>query len=371
MNLKPPIPLFSAKLANLNLDFSEAISRVLKRHHYILGEEVVNFEKEFAAYLGVDYCISVANGTDALELALRALGINKGDKVITVANAGFYSSTAIYALGAEPVYADVEATSLTMCPRSLLKALDTKPKAIIVTHLYGQLANMNELEAMATLAGVPLIEDCAQAHGAYRDNKFAGSYGALACFSFYPTKNLGALGDGGAVVTNSPDLAKSLYSLRQYGWTKKYYVSIPGGRNSRLDEIQAAILRIKLKFLEQDNNLRRQIAKRYSLAFSSLPLCTPVSLNADYVAHLYVLRVENRKEFREFLAGKGITTEIHYPVIDYLQTAYSKAENLLEATEAMANKVVTIPCFPNLPEEDVSSVITAVNDYFNQRPAHD
>lgn len=361
------IPLFSAKLVNQDLDFSHAINRVLKRQHYILGEEVVHFENEFAQYLGLERCVTLANGTDALELALRALHVGQNDKVITIANAGFYSSTAIYAVGATPIYVDVEAATLTMCPQSLLDALQLKPKAIIVTHLYGQLANMSDLISIAQSENIPLIEDCAQAHGAKQADKMAGSFGTLACFSFYPTKNLGALGDGGAVATNDHLLADRVCSLRQYGWTNKYHVSVAGGRNSRLDEIQAAILRDKLPSLDQSNMARRQIAQRYNHAFSSLPIDLPSSLHTDYVAHLYVIRLSKRDTFRSFLATRGIHTEIHYPVIDYLQTAYSnfKKDQYLENTEMAAARIVTLPCFPNMPEEMITQVIRSVIDYFN------
>lgn len=362
-----PIPLFSAKLANQGLDYNKAINRVLNRYYYILGEEVSSFEKEFAQYLNVERCVSVANGTDAIELALRALGVEKEDKVVTVANAGFYSSTAIHAIGAIPVYVDVDLTTLTMCPESLLQALNTKPKAIIVTHLYGQLANITELVSIAESAGIPLVEDCAQAHGAMRDNKLAGSFGTISCFSFYPTKNLGALGDGGAIATNNNELADAVCSLRQYGWGTKYQVSMPGGRNSRLDEMQAAILRDKLGHLDEWNSMRRHIAQRYNAAFASLPIQLPASVGADYVAHLYVLRVDNREAFRAFLAAHGISTDIHYPVIDYRQTAYAHDEMYLKNTETVTPQLVTIPCFPNLSDTDVNHIIATITHYFREQ----
>ena len=341
------------------------INRVLNRHHYILGEEVLHFEREFAQYIGVARCIGVANGTDALELALRAMDIKKNDLVVCVANAGFYSSTAIYTVGAIPIYVDIELTTLTMCAKSLAQALTKNPKAIIVTHLYGQLANIEELVRIAATAGVPLIEDCAQAHGAKRGHKLAGSFGDMACFSFYPTKNLGALGDAGAVVTNNNDLADRVCSLRQYGWSNKYQVTIPGGRNSRLDEIQAAILRDKLLYLDQWNSQRRSIALRYNQAFSALPIQCPYSTDTDYVAHLYVLRVKNRDAFREFLAHRGVATDIHYPMLDYLQTAYLTKE-CLDNTEKAAEEIVSIPCFPGLSNADVDYIITTVISFFIQ-----
>lgn len=363
-----PVMLFSAVAANAGVDFLSSIQRVLDRHWYVLGEEVSEFEKEFSSYVGVKHCVTVANGTDALEMALRSLGIQKGDKVATVANAGFYSSTAIHAIGAIPVYVDVDEASLTMAPVSLGKALEHKPKAVIVTHLYGQLADIKELTRLARAAGVLLIEDCAQSHGANRDGKQAGSYGDAACFSFYPTKNLGALGDGGAVVTSDTDLATRLRTLRQYGWGQKYQVVTSGGRNSRLDEIQAAILREKLPRLENWNKERRQIAMRYNAAFASLPVRSPISVEEDYVAHLYILRVSERDAFRNFLKSYGIATDIHYPIPDHLQPAYQDAmvAEPLCVTEAAGQTVVTLPCYPGLTDPEIERVIKAVQEFFRR-----
>jgi len=361
------IPLFSAAVANASVDISIPIQRVIDRHWYVLGEEVANFEREFAEYVGVRRCISVANGTDAIELALRGLGVGKGDYVVAVANAGFYGSTAIHAIGAMPLYVDVDDASLTMSPDALLEALKQKPKAVIVTHLYGQLANIEELLRITDAAGVKLVEDCAQSHGAHRGGKQAGSFGAVGCFSFYPTKNLGAIGDGGAVVTNDMDLASRIQQLRQYGWSKKYQVAVPDGRNSRLDEIQAAVLCEKLPHLNKCNAERRSIAHRYNMAFATLPLRTPPSTAEDYVAHLYVMRVNSRDTFRAFLKERGISTDVHYPIPDHLQPAYPQAKYFpLEVTEAASGTVVSLPCFPGLSETEVDCVVTVVQDYFQQ-----
>jgi dTDP-3-amino-2,3,6-trideoxy-4-keto-D-glucose/dTDP-3-amino-3,4,6-trideoxy-alpha-D-glucose/dTDP-2,6-dideoxy-D-kanosamine transaminase len=367
MSTLPPIPLFSAVAANAGLDFSLPIKRVIDRYWYVLGEEVASFESEFATYIGVKRCISLANGTDALELALRGLGVSEGDQVVTVANAGFYSSTAIHAIGAIPLYVDVDHRTLTMSVAALNKVLDRKPKAIIVTHLYGQLADIEELVRIADEWDIPLIEDCAQSHGATRHGKQAGSFGKIACFSFYPTKNLGALGDGGAIVTNDVDLAVRIHSLRQYGWSAKYQVAISGGRNSRLDEIQAAVLREKLPHLAGWNNARRHIAQRYNNAFANLPLTCPYSLGDDYVAHLYVLRISDRNVFREYLKVRGIATDVHYPIPDHKQLAYPISDvERLDATEVACESVVTLPCFPGLTDAEVDRVIAAVLEFFNQ-----
>lgn len=310
------VPLFSASIANAGLNFTAPLTRVIDRHWYVLGEEVKSFEEEFAAYVGVQHCISVANGSDALELALRSLGIKPGDRVVAVANAGFYGSTAIHAVGATPVYVDVDPDTLTLCTEALAAVIESKPAAVIVTHLYGQLADIEALVRIASDAGVPVIEDCAQAHGARRNGRMAGSFGTMACFSFYPTKNLGALGDGGAVVTNDAEMAGRVRQLRQYGWSQKYQVSLPGGRNSRLDEMQAAILRLKLPLLDGWNLQRRSIARRYNEAFAGLGMQLPVSLGEDYVAHLYVIRVRDRARFAAALKEQQIGTDIHYPIPD-------------------------------------------------------
>ncbi|MBC7490502.1 MAG: DegT/DnrJ/EryC1/StrS family aminotransferase [Glaciimonas sp.] len=361
------VPLFSAVAANAGLDFSLPIKRVIDSYWYVLGEEVVSFESEFAKYVGVSNCVSLANGTDALELALRGLDVKKGDQVVSVANAGFYGSTAIHAIGAIPLYVDVDDKTLTMSVDALAKALKQKPKAVIVTHLYGQLADVEELVRMTSEAGIPLIEDCAQSNGATRNGRQAGSFGKIACFSFYPTKNLGALGDGGAITTNDGDLTARIRALRQYGWSQKYQVTTEGGRNSRLDEIQAAILREKLPHLAYWNNERRRIAQIYNDAFAALPLERPCSTGDDYVAHLYVLRVKDRYSFREFLKERGIATDVHYPIPDHKQPAYPYSGVVqLDVTESACASVVSLPCFPGLTEIEVKRVVVAVVEYFQQ-----
>ncbi len=367
MDANHPIPLFSAAAANAGIDFSEPLMRVVNRHWYIMGEEVKAFEKEFAHYVGAEHCISVANGSEALEIALLGLGVGPGDRVITVANAGFYSSTAIHAVGATPVYVDVDDRSLTMCPDSLKSALSKPAKVVIVTHLYGQLSDIEELASISRAAGSAVLEDCAQSHGARSPAGQCGSFGDLACFSFYPTKNLGALGDGGAIVTSSNELAERLLKLRQYGWATKYHVTVPLGRNSRLDEMQAAILRVKLPQLDGWNAERRSIAKRYCQAFADLPMQLPFSVDEDFVAHLYVVRVEDRKSFIDYLKQNGVSSDIHYPVPDHRQTAYAANEKFsLPVTEASCSKLVSLPCFPGLTNEQVNRVIEVVCNYWNQ-----
>lgn len=364
------VPFFSTRLANADVDLQAPVQRVLDSHRYILGEEVAAFEREFANHVDVEHCVGVANGTDAINIALRAVGVTSDDCVLATANAGFYSSTAILQIGAQPVYVDVDPHTLTMSKDRLKEVLETRaPKAIVVTHLYGQLAEIEDICRIAADAGAAIIEDCAQAHGAMRNGKAAGSFGTVACFSFYPTKNLGALGDGGAVVTSSAELAERARQLRQYGWGKKYHVAIAGGCNSRLDEMQAAILRAKLPYLEAQNEERRAIARRYNAAFSQLPLRCPRSVGSDYVAHLYVVQTEDRSDFREFLSSRGIATDVHYPVADHLQlvNGHTARAVALPVTEAACCSVVSLPCFPGLASDDVERVIGAVQGYFGGR----
>lgn len=365
------IPLFSAHAANAGLDLAEAVRRVIDSHWYVLGQEVTAFEQEFAAYVGSAHCVSLANGTDALELGLRALGVNRGDRVACVANAGFYGSTAIHAIGAHPIYVDIDPSSANMAAGSLQQALAQQPKAVIVTHLYGRMADIETLAAMARAAGVAVIEDCAQAHGARRNGRMAGSVGDMGCFSFYPTKNLGALGDGGAVTCQDAALVGRLRALRQYGWSSKYTVALANGRNSRLDEMQAAVLRAKLPLLDGWNAERRRIASRYHEAFANLPVDLPGPVGEDYVAHLYVLRLpeaSQRDGFRAHLQGRDVATDVHYPIPDHRQPAYPSGDSRhsLPATESACDRNVTLPCFPGMTDSQVEQVIDAARSFFTR-----
>ena len=337
--------------------------RVIERGWYVLGSEGTEFEKAFAAYCGVPHAVGVANGTDGIELALRAVGIDEGDCVATVANAGFYASTSIRAIGARPLYVDVVPDTHSMSIDSLKRELARNAvRAIIVTHLYGRLADIEAITAICKPLGIPVIEDCAQAHGATRNGKVAGSFATAGCFSFYPTKNLGALGDGGAVTTSDAELAERLRELRQYGWDKKYQVSRAGGRNSRLDELQAALLLAKLPHLDRWNEGRRAIARRYSNEIKHSRVKCPGDFGTDNVAHLFVVRCEDRDGLRRHLETHGIGSDIHYPIPDHRQPAYSTSGfDELPQTERLAKEIVTIPCFAELEDEEISQVIDAVN----------
>lgn len=353
------------------VDLGAAVNRVLGTHQYILGSEVDRFERDFSAYCGTEQCVGLANGTDALELALRALEVGAGDRVIVVANAGFYGSAAIRSVGATPAYVDIDPLTLTMSTAALARALLTRPAAVIVTHLYGQLADVEGIIDASRQAHVPVIEDCAQAHGARRAGHRAGSYGDIGCFSFYPTKNLGAIGDAGAIVTNDSSLAERVRRLRQYGWQEKYRVVTQGGRNSRLDEVQAAVLNAKLPYLDEWNHDRREVAKRYVNDLAGLPVQVPASLEDDFVAHLFVIRTEERDDVRARLDGHGVQTAIHYPVPDHRQPAYpdSPLPPALPVSERACETVLSLPCYPGLSADQQRIVIDALQSCFERGSA--
>jgi dTDP-3-amino-2,3,6-trideoxy-4-keto-D-glucose/dTDP-3-amino-3,4,6-trideoxy-alpha-D-glucose/dTDP-2,6-dideoxy-D-kanosamine transaminase len=344
----------------------EAVSTVISSGRYVLGGQVDQFEKTFAEYSGVHHCVSVANGTDAIELTLRALDIGPGMRVGTVANAGMYSTTAILATGAQPVYIDV-------CPQSCLMDVSAAQEmmdcgafdAIIVTHLYGRMADIEPLSQSASRLGIPLIEDCAQAHGCVQQGRKAGTIGEAGCFSFYPTKNLGALGDGGAVITDDPQLAERVRMLRQYGWSTKYCSTLQGGRNSRMDEMQAAVLLVKLPWLDAWNAQRRSIASAYSQGLRNGKVACPQVTGMDYVAHLYVIRVQERDALKTHLTEAGIGTDIHYPRPDYHQQALRHLFPGVSKphTEAACAEVLSLPCFPGMTEEEICAIIDCINGW--------
>jgi len=354
--------------APLRAELDAAIARVNDRGHYILGPEVEAFEREFAAYCGAAACVAVGNGTDALELALRALGVGAGDEVATVANAGGYATTAIRAAGATPLYVDVEDATLGMDPGSLAERVKPFTKAIVVTHLYGRLADVEAIGRIAKERGLALIEDCAQAHGAMRAGKRAGTFGAVGCYSFYPTKNLGALGDAGAVVTGDRALAARIAELRTYGWRGKYRVAAGGGMNSRMDELQAAVLRAKLPRVDAWNARRRAIAQRYGASIANPAVALPpAAADEGDVVHLYVVRAKARDALRVHLAAAAVATDVHYPVPDHRQPGWSGAASpSLPRTERACDEVLTLPCYPELTEAEIAAVAAACNAW---RPA--
>lgn len=341
-----------------------ALDRVVASGRYILGPECAGFEREFAEFCGTAHCVGVANGTDALELSFRALGIERGKRVATVANAGCYASAALAQVDAEPLFVDIDADTCLMDLDAIAAlAAARRIDAILITHLFGLMHDVKGARAISDLAGIPLIEDCAQAHGARRDGSMAGNVGHVACFSFYPTKNLGALGDAGAIVTSDPEIASRLARLRQYGWKEKYSVESRGGRNSRLDEMQAAVLRAKLPHLQGWNARRREIATRYTERIANPRVACPPVRGEEYVAHLYVIRCDDRDALRNYLIEQGIVCDVHYPIPDHLQPVWGKesARPTLPVTERFAQECLTVPCFPELTDDEVDCIIRHIN----------
>lgn len=342
---------------------NEAIGRVLEKGRYILGEEVAAFEHEFALYAGVVHGIGVGSGTEALHLALRACEVGPGDEVVTVSHTAVATVSAIDLAGAIPVLVDIEPAYYTMDPEALERAITAQTKAVIVVHLYGQPAEMERILAIAQSKGIKVIEDCAQAHGAMYSGKRAGSMGDIACFSFYPTKNLGAIGDGGMVVTNDENLAKRCRLLREYGWSERYVSHIPGW-NSRLDEIQAAVLRVKLRTLDVDNDSRRILAGTYNAAFNDGSFILPTERSGcRHVYHLYVIRCRHRDALRDHLVKMNVGALVHYPVPVHIQPAYKNIMRIsgsLRETELVASEVLSLPIYPELKSKDIAKVIEAI-----------
>lgn len=339
-----------------------AIDRVLASGHYILGAEGDAFEKEFSAYQGGGHTVAVANGTDALELALRAAGVGPGDGVATVANTVTATVSAISEIGARPVFVEIDAATMVMSPEALAAVFARERiKAVVPVHLYGQPAEMPRLVEIAARNGAVVVEDCAQAHGATIGSRKVGTWGALAAFSFYPTKNLGALGDAGAVFTQDPALAEKVRLLRQYGWRTRY-VAESRGRNSRLDEIQAAILRAKLPHLDAGNAQRRKLSARYLERLAGTSLILPAVLpGVTPVYHQFTVRIPRRDHLRDALQPRGIACGILYPVPIHHQPAYRDPALSLPVTERACAEVLCLPCHPQLDLADVDRVAAEIS----------
>lgn len=345
----------------LSLEIDAAIKNVLESGIYILGNNVTTFEEEFAAYCNAKYCYTVGNGTDALEIALRALDIGESDEVITVANAGGYSTTACNLVGATPVYIDVDENRLLLNVDQIPSAVSPKTKCVIATHLYGQTVDIKKLRAALDDVGhaeVKILEDCAQAHGATSHGEKVGALGDIATFSFYPTKNLGALGDGGAITTSCDNLAERCKSLRQYGWTSKYCSTVPDGQNSRLDEIHAAILRVKLKQLDAYNQKRQEICTHLHESCQGIVdvVTTPCD---DHVSHLFVVRHKNREKICKTLNANGIATDIHYPILDLDQLSMkNKSYRSLELNHSnqATQEIFSLPCYTGITSAELDYI---------------
>jgi dTDP-4-amino-4,6-dideoxygalactose transaminase len=355
-------------------EFDTAIRRVLERSWFILGEEGAAFEAEFAAYLGVGHAIGGANGTDAIELALRALGIGPGDEVIVPAMTAAFSALAVNRAGATPVFADVDPLTANLDPVSAAARITPRTKALLVVHLYGGAADLGALGRLADERGLVLIEDAAQAHGGEYEGRRLGGFGRIACFSFDPSKNLGAYGDGGAVVTDDAALAERVRRLRNGGQAGRYeHVEV--GVNSRLDELQAAVLRVKLAHLDAANERRRALAARYDRELAGLGLGLPRALEETrHVYHLYAIRVPGgqRAELAAYLKERGVSTQIHYPTPVHLQAAYAGAgyrRGDLPQSEAWGDEELSLPLFPELTDDEQGRAIAAVRDWAEGRGA--
>ena len=344
-------------------EVASAMLRVLDSGWYILGSEVRAFEDEFTRYFGFGGAVGVASGTDALVLALRALGVGPGDRVATVSHTAVATVAAIELVGASVVFVDIDPDTFTMDPASLERVMQAfQPvKAVIAVHLYGHPADMPAILQIARNFGALVIEDCSQAHGARRDGRFAGDFADVATFSFYPSKNLGALGDGGMVVSRNLDYLHRIRSLREYGWKRRYISEIPG-MNSRLDELQAAILRVRLPYLADGNRRRNQISAAYQHGLRNSGILLPIT--ADGVIHCYhqyVVRSPERNDLQHRLQKKGVGTNIHYPVPVHRQPAYEGRcladPEGLSATEIAANEVLSLPMYPELEDAAVASTI--------------
>ena len=362
---KVPFVDLKAQHASIAAEVEAAVGRVMTNADFILGGDVAAFEEEFGRYCEATHCVGLDSGMSALELGMRAMGIGPGDEVITPAGSFIASSSAISFTGATPVWVDVDPHTYNVDPDLIEAAITPRTRAIMVVHLYGQPADMDRVLAVAERHGLPVIEDACQSHGAHYKGRRTGSMGKFAAFSFYPSKNLGAYGDAGALTTNDGDLADKVRMMRNYGQRAKYdHVYLAWNR--RLDTLQAAVLRVKLRHLDQWNEARKRVASLYGelLAGSgaTLPRTGP---GAEHVYHLFVIQVGERHRVQEELAARGISTGIHYPVPIHLQEAYrdrGAKPGSFPVTEAAAGRVLSLPMYPELGEADVRRVASALGD---------
>ena len=345
-------------------EIEHSIQEVLDSGWYLQGEKNKEFCKNFASYCGTKYCLGVANGLDALRLIIRGYGFGAGDEIIVPANTFIATVLAITENGCKPIFVEPDINTYNINPKLVEKSITSKTKAIMAVHLYGQLADVESLSKIAKKYGLKLIEDSAQAHGAILNDKRAGSFGDAAGFSFYPGKNLGALGDAGCITTNDKDLYEKCKALANYGSDYKYH-HIYKGINSRLDEIQAAILNVKLKYLDQDNEIRRSISKQYREQVDNSRVILPtVSSEESHVWHIFVVRTNNRDKLAVFLKERGIQTNIHYPIPPHQQKAYSEYDgDSYPITEQIHKQVLSIPISPVLSQQDVQYIIACLNQY--------
>ena len=362
------IPLFDLgrQWPPIRNDALAVYERIAATGAFSLGDELASFESEFAAYCGTAHCVGLANGTVAIELALRALGACPGREVISVAHTFVATVEAIAATGARPVLVDIDPETRCMDPDALAGALTDRTVAVVPVHLYGRPAPLRHILAACAAHGVPVVEDAAQAHGATSEGRRIGSFGAAGCFSFYPTKNLGAMGDGGAIITDDGDLAATVRSLRHHGAAADdANVHELPGRTERLDNLQAALLRLKLRRLDSDNDERRDIARRYRERLAGLPVGIPADDDPSdrSVHHLFVVEVDDRDRVRDELAALGVATGVHYPTPVHLQPGWRHlgyGPGSLTITERLADRILSLPVFPGMREEEVDHVAKAL-----------
>ncbi len=364
-----PFVDLKAQYDSIKDEMDEAIQRVLNTTSFIMGEELIKFEKEFALFCNAKYAIGVANGSDALILALRACGIGEDDEVITVPHTFIATTEAITHVGGKVVFVDIDPKTYIIDVSKIEEKINEKTKAIIPVHLYGQPADMDPIIELAKKYNLKAIEDAAQAHGAEYKGKKVGSIGDVACFSFYPGKNLGAYGDAGMITTNSEEIAKKVKLLRNHGRITKKYEHEIEGYSSRLDNLQAAILRVKLKYLNNWNDSRRNNAKKYNeLLNNTAGIITPYEADyAKHVYHLYVIRTEERDKLREELKSKGIATGIHYPIPLHLQPAYNylgHKKGNFPITEKASQEILSLPMFAELTEEQIEEIVEIIKNYY-------
>ncbi len=347
--------------------FNRTIQKVLNSGSFVLGEEVEKFEKSFSKYLGVKFAIGVGNGTEAIQISLLSLGISKGDEVITTSLSAGATGLAIEAVGAKPVFVDID-DCFHIDVKKIERKITKKTKAIIPVHLYGQSVDIENIKKICRKHNLFLIEDCAQAQGTTFNGKKVGSFGDLGCFSFYPTKNLGAFGDGGAIVTNNSYLAKRCKMIRNYG-QKNRYEHLIFGINSRLDELQAAILSIKLRYLDEYNLIRIKNAKKYYKYLSGINNIKLPNLRrqSNHIYHLFVIEVENRKELMKYLSKNGIQTIIHYPIPLHKQPCFEKFNKVkLPVVEEKANKILSLPINPFLTEKEIKFISKNIKEFYKR-----
>jgi len=359
-----PLNDLSRGLSAARAELSSLIEQVADSGWLVQGPQHSAFESELAAYLDVDHAMGVASGTDALELALRAVVSADRPVVVTAANCGGYTTTAARRAGLDVRYADVDEVTHLLTAETLAPVLDPSVGAVVVTHLYGRAADVASVRALCAPLGIKVVEDCAQALGARTPEGRVGSLADIAAFSFYPTKNLGAIGDGGAIATSSPEAADAVRELRQYGWRGKYTIARDGGRNSRLDELQAAVLRTRLPRLDSWNERRRAVIAAYAARASGRLTVLP-TVGEGHVAHLAVVVSDDRRSLQAHLAGHLIRTDIHYPIPDHRQPAFAAkyADLTLPVTERLADTILSVPVFPELRDDEVERVCQALETF--------